>query len=193
MFLFGVTLISLFIILQNGAWIGNRALDTADQIFGDPGELLATKMVDTVRGIVNGTVVVAIAEGTIIGGAYVVAGVPSPLLFALLTVAFAMIPLGAWIVFSSASLLLAVQGGSVFAASGVFLFGAVVMLIGDMIVWPKLVGNQARLPFLAALIGIFGGLQTFGLIGLFIGPMILGALWIVWREWMLRNKQTSGA
>ena len=61
------------------------------------------------------------------------------------------------------------------------------MLVGDMFVWPNLVGNQARLPFLAALIGIFGGLQTFGLIGLFIGPMILGALWIVWREWLLRS------
>ena len=68
-----------------------------------------------------------------------------------------------------------------------FFFGAIVMLIGDIFVWPNLVGNQARLPFLAALIGIFGGLQTFGLIGLFIGPMILGALWIVWREWLLRS------
>ena len=32
------------------------------------------------------------------------------------------------------------------------------MLIGDMFVWPKLVGKEARLPFLAALIGIFGGI-----------------------------------
>ena len=51
------------------------------------------------------------------------------------------------------------------------------MVIGDTFVWLTLVGNQARLPFLAALIGIFGGLQTFGLIGLFIGPMILAGLW----------------
>ena len=84
-----------------------------------------------------------------------------------------MVPFGAWIVFTTAALLLAFQGGSVFAATGVFFFGAVVMVIGDTFVWPTLVGNQARLPFLAALIGIFGGLQTFGLIGLFIGPMIL--------------------
>ena len=187
MFLFILALISLFIILQNGAWIGNRVLDTADKILGDPGERLASKMVETVRGTVNGTVIVAVAEGIIIGAAYVAAGVPNPLLFALLTIAFAMVPLGAWVVFTSAALLLVVQGGSVFAATAVFFFGAFVMLLGDMFVWPNLVGNQARLPFLAALIGIFGGLQTFGLIGLFIGPMILGALWIVWREWLLRS------
>jgi predicted PurR-regulated permease PerM len=192
MFLFVLALISLFIILQNGAWIGNRVLDTADKILGDPGERLASKMVETVRGTVNGTVVVAVAEGVIIGSAYLVAGVPNPLLFALLTIAFAMIPLGAWVVFTSAALLLVVQGGSVFAATAVFFFGAFVMVIGDMFVWPNLVGNQARLPFLAALIGIFGGLQTFGLIGLFVGPMILGALWIVWREWLLRSPSEDG-
>lgn len=191
MFLFILALISLFIILQNGAWIGNRVLDTADKILGDPGERLASKMVETVRGTVNGTVIVAVAEGIIIGAAYVAAGVPNPLLFALLTIAFAMVPLGAWVVFTSAALLLVVQGGSVFAATAVFFFGAVVMLIGDMFVWPNLVGTQARLPFLAALIGIFGGLQTFGLIGLFIGPMILGALWIVWREWLLRSPSSE--
>ena len=79
---------------QNGAWIGNRVLDTADKLLGDPGERLASKMVETVRGTVNGTVIVAVAEGIIIGAAYVAAGVPSPLLFALLTIAFAMVPSG---------------------------------------------------------------------------------------------------
>jgi predicted PurR-regulated permease PerM len=103
-----------------------------------------------------------------------------------LTFAFALVPLGAWVIFTSAALLLVIQGGGVYAATALFFFSALVMLIGDMFVWPNLVGSQARLPFLAALIGIFGGLQTFGLIGLFIGPMILAALWIVWREWLLR-------
>jgi len=192
LFLFVLALICLFVILQNGAWIGNRVMDTADRLLGDPGERLASKMVETVRGTVNGTVIVAVAEGVIIGAAYVVAGVPSPLLFALLTIAFAMVPLGAWVVFTSAALLLAFQGGSVFAATAVFFFGAIVMLIGDTFVWPTIVGNQARLPFLAALIGIFGGLQTFGLIGLFVGPMILAALWTMWREWLLRTVSAEG-
>jgi predicted PurR-regulated permease PerM len=185
-FLFVFALIALFVILQNGAWAGNRVLETADKLLGDPGERLASKMVETVRGTVVGTLVVALAEGFIIGAAYVAAGVPSPLVFALLTFAFAMVPLGAWVIFTSAALLLAIQGG-VYAATALFFFSALVMLVGDMFVWPNLVGSQARLPFLAALIGIFGGLQTFGLIGLFIGPMILGALWIVWREWLLRS------
>ena len=44
--------------------------------------------------------------------------------------------------------------------------------------------GTTRLPFLLALIGIFGGLRTFGLIGLFVGPVIMAAVLTVWREWV---------
>jgi predicted PurR-regulated permease PerM len=73
----------------------------------------------------------------------------------------------------------------------VFGFGSAVMLIGDNFIWPALVGSAARLPFLLALVGIFGGLQAFGLIGLFVGPVIVAAALVVWREWIgpQRNPQ----
>jgi predicted PurR-regulated permease PerM len=48
------------------------------------------------------------------------------------------------------------------------------------------VGGSARLPFLLAFVGIFGGLAAFGLIGLFLGPVIMAALLTVWREWVFR-------
>ncbi len=185
LFLFLIALLALSVLLRHGAWLTGRVLDTADRVLGDPGERLASKMVDAVRGTVNGTVVVAIAEGALIGVGYVLAGVPNALLFALLTMAFAMLPLGAWVAFSVAALVLLAQGGSALAAAGVFAWGAVVMLIGDHFVWPALVGGAARMPFLLALVGIFGGLQTFGLIGLVIGPVIMAALVTIWREWLM--------
>ncbi len=184
-FLFVVAMIALFVLLRNGAWMANRMLETADRLLGDPGERLASKMVDAVRGTVGGTVAVAVVEGAIIGAAYVVAGVPNAMLLMVLTMAFAMLPLGAWAIFTLASVLLVLQGGSALAAAGVFGFGAIVMLIGDTFVWPKIVGDAARMPFLAALIGIFGGAQAFGLIGLFLGPVILAALLSVWRDWLV--------
>jgi predicted PurR-regulated permease PerM len=187
-FLFLVALAALFVLLRDGDWIARRVMGFADGLLGDPGERLASKVVETVRGTVNGTVAVAVLEGLLIGVAYVLAGVPNPLLFALMTMAFAMVPLGAWVVFSAASLLVLLKGGSGLAAAGVFGFGATVMLVGDLLVWPALIGNAARLPFLLALIGIFGGLQAFGLVGLFVGPMILAALWTVWREWLGRPR-----
>lgn len=184
-FMFFIALIALFVMLRNGLWIGRRALDTADRVLGDPGERLASKTVEAVRGTVNGTIVVAVGEGLLIGIGYVAAGVPNPLLFTVLTMAFAMIPFGAWIAFTAAALLLIFKGGSALAAAGVFGWGAAVMFAGDHFVWPTLVGGAARLPFLFALIGIFGGLQTFGLLGVFLGPVIMAALLTVWREWLV--------
>jgi predicted PurR-regulated permease PerM len=145
-------------------------------------------LVEAIRGTVFGTVVVAVIEGTLIGAAYFVAGVSNPLLFGILTAAFAMLPLGAWLVFTAASLLLLAQGGSGLAAASVFAFGAAVMIAGDTFLWPTLVGNAARLPFLLALIGIFGGVQFFGLLGLFAGPVVMAALLVVWREWLMRRE-----
>ena len=185
LFMFFVALIALFIMLRNGRSIASSFLTTADRLFGDPGEGLVEKMVDAVRGTVNGTVVVAVAEGLLIGVAYVAAGVPNPVLFTVLTIAFAMLPFGAWAAFTAAALTLVVGGGSGLAAACVFAWGAVVMLSGDHFVWPTLVGGAARLPFLFAFVGIFGGLATFGLLGLFLGPVIMAALLTVWREWVV--------
>ena len=182
--LFFVSLLALFFMLRDGAMIARRVLEAVDRLLGHPGERLADKMADAVRGTVNGTVVVAVAEGVLIGIGYWLAGVPNALLFTVLTISFAMVPFGAWAAFTMAALVLLVQGGSPLAAGCVFGFGAAVMLIGDHFVWPTLVGGAARLPFLLALVGIFGGLQAFGLIGLFIGPVIMAAGLVVWREWI---------
>ena len=182
--LFFVSMLALFFLLRDGAMIARRALEAVDRLLGHPGERLADKMADAVRGTVNGTVVVAVAEGVLIGIGYWLAGVPNALLFTVLTISFAMVPFGAWAAFTMAALVLVAQGGSVLAATCVFGFGAAVMLIGDNFIWPTLVGGAARLPFLLALVGIFGGLQAFGLIGLFVGPVIMAAGLVVWREWI---------
>jgi predicted PurR-regulated permease PerM len=117
----------------------------------------------------------------------VLAGVPDPALFTILTTAFAMLPFGAWAAFTAAALALLATGGSGFAAAGVFGWGAIVMAAGDHFIWPLLVGGAARLPFLLAFIGIFGGLASYGLIGLFLGPVIMAAALTVWREWVMRT------
>lgn len=196
-FMFFVSLIALFVFLRHGEFIARRVLTTADRIFGDPGEGLAEKMADAVRGTVHGTILVAITEGLLIGAAYLVAGVPNPLLFIVLTIAFAMLPFGAWVAFTTAALTILVSGGSGVAAFGVFAWGAVVMLAGDHFVWPTMVGSAARLPFLLAFIGIFGGLASFGLVGLFVGPIIMASVLTIWREWVVarppqRTLQSQG-
>lgn len=189
--LFGLTLLGLFFIYRDGGWLAERTLATADHFLGDPGERLATKIVEAVRGTVNGTVVVALIEGVILGAAYVLIGAPEPILLALLTIALAMLPLGAEVSVVVVSLLLLAQGFSFMSVLALFAFGMTVTIVGDNVVWPALVGRSARLPFLLALIGVLGGVQTFGLIGLFVGPVIMAVLLVVWREWISPREKTT--
>jgi predicted PurR-regulated permease PerM len=186
LFMLFFSLLALFVLLSNGRSVANRFLETCDRLFGEAGEGLVEKMVDATRGTVNGTVLVAVGEGLLIGVGYVVAEVPNSVMFTIFTIAFAMLPFGAWAAFTTAALVLISGGGSGLAATGVFCWGAIVMLAGDHFVWPTLVGGSARLPFLFAFVGIFGGLAAFGLFGLFLGPVIMAALLTVWREWIFR-------
>jgi predicted PurR-regulated permease PerM len=184
LFLLLFSLLTLFFLLRNGRAVASYFLKTSYRLVGDAGEGLVEKIVAATRGTVNGTVLVAVAEGLLIGVGYFVVGVPNPVVFTILTTAFAMLPFGAWLAFTTAALILISGGGSGFGAAAIFIWGAIIMMAGDHFVWPTLVGDSARLPFLLAFVGIFGGLAAFGLFGLFLGPVIMAALLTVWREWI---------
>ncbi|HEX4195179.1 MAG TPA: AI-2E family transporter, partial [Stellaceae bacterium] len=60
--------------------------------------------------------------------------------------------------------------------------GLVVIFIIDHTLRPKLIGESIKLPFLWALLGVFGGVEAFGIVGLFLGPAILAVGLAIWRE-----------
>lgn len=180
---FIVTLLALFLILRDADRLATNAVGTARRFYGEFGERFVNRVGEAVRSAVNGTVLVAIGEGTIIGAGYWVTSVPRPVLFTVATIAVAMLPFGAWAAFGIASLVLIAQG-HVAAAVGLFVFGAAVMMIGDNFVQPALIGNSMELPFLWTFVATFGGLETFGLVGLFVGPALMAALFLVWKEWL---------
>lgn len=180
---FVVTLLALFLILREADRLAANAVGTARRFYGEFGERFVDRIGEAVRAAVNGTVLVAIGEGTIIGIGYAVTNVPRPVLFTVATIAVAMLPFGAWAAFGIASAVLIAQGHAA-AAIGLFVFGAAVMMIGDNFVQPALIGNSMELPFLWTFVATFGGLETFGLVGLFVGPALMAALFLVWKEWL---------
>lgn len=182
LFHFTIMLVALFFFFRHGMKLAALLLIAAERLFGEPGGRLTLVVAHSVRATVNGTAVAAVCKGIFIGIAYVICGVPQPLLFAALTVALAMVPLGAWIVLTVAALMLPAYGGSWFASVVLLAIGVAVLMIGDHVVQPALIGEAAELPFLLVLIGMLGGLQSFGVIGLFLGPVIMAMVLAVWRE-----------
>ena len=184
--LFGFTLLTLFFLFRDGAALNRRLIGLSDRLLGAQGERIGRHMIQAVLGTVNGLVLVGLGEGVLLGIAYILAGLPHPVTIAVLTGILAVIPFGAPVVFGAAALYLA-AAGSAAAAVAVFGFGVAVVFVADHFVRPVLIGGAVRLPFLWVLLGILGGLETFGILGLFLGPAVMAALISLWREWTEPN------
>ena len=180
--LFVFTLFTLFFLFKEGHGLTQQLRRAATRSFGPGGERVGQQIIASVHGTVNGLVLVGLGEGVLLGTVYAVAGVPHPTVFGALTAVAAMIPFAAPVVFGIAALLLA-AGGSIAWAIGVLVTGMLVTFTADHFVRPVLIGGATRLPFLWVLLGILGGVETWGLIGLFLGPAIMAALILLWREW----------
>ena len=189
--LFLVTLVALVSLLSRGATIRRHGDAVAKRMFGEFGQDFLERMIEAVLGTVNGTAVVSFGEGALIGFGYFVAGVPQPLLFTVFTMLLALVPFGAWAAFGIDSLIL-IGTGSVLAGVLLFAFGVAVMTLGDNVVQPTVIGSAVELPFLMAMIGAFGGLAEMGLVGLFVGPVVMAALMLVWREWIKPRVEGEG-
>jgi len=131
---------------------------------------------------------VGLGEGIVMGFAYVLLGVPHGVLFGGLTAVLGMIPFGAPLIFGIGALVLLSDSGLVPALVLVGI-GALVVFVADHFVRPVLIGGAVKLPFLWVLLGILGGLEAFGLVGLFLGPTVMAALIALWREWVAAARE----
>jgi predicted PurR-regulated permease PerM len=180
---FGLALVSYFFFLKEQETIVAELRTAGDRMLGPTGERVARQVVLSIRGTINGLVFVGLGEGAVMAVVYWLAGAPHPVLLGSVTAIAAMIPFGAILVFAIAAFLLLAQG-SVVGAGIVVLIGLVVVGIADHFIRPALIGGATRLPFLLVLFGILGGVETLGLLGLFIGPGVMAALVLLWREYV---------
>jgi predicted PurR-regulated permease PerM len=181
--IFAFTLITLFFLIRDRAVIIAQFRAGGDRLLGPAGERIARQAILSVRGTIDGLVLVGIGEGAVMAAVYVLLGVPHPLLLGVATALAAMIPFGAAVMFAVAAAALIAQG-AIGAAIAVFAIGMVVVGIADHFIRPVLIGSATRLPFLWVLIGIFGGVEMLGLLGLFVGPATMAVLMMFWREFL---------
>lgn len=177
------TLLTLFFVYMNRDSLTAEVPRVSNRLFGPTVEGLLLRAVDAIRATVDGIVLVAVAEGAIMCGVYAIAGAPHPILFGALTGIFAMIPFAAPVAFGAIALLMITQG-SVGAGVGIAIAGSIMLFAADHFVRPAIIGGGARLPFLWVLLGILGGIESFGLVGIFIGPALMAALVSLWRSWV---------
>jgi len=179
--IFLFTLLTLFFLFRDGSRLANQLRSLSNRVVGARGEIIAHHMIDAVHGTVTGLVLVGFAEGVVLGIVYVAVGLPYPASIGALTGVLAVIPFGAPVIFTIAALYM-VSVGKAIGGIVIFVAGMIVLFVADHFIRPVLIGGAARLPFLWVLMGLLGGLETFGIIGLFLGPAIMAALIALWRD-----------
>lgn len=144
------------------------------------------------RAMVYGTVLTALIQGALVGIAFLIVNLPSPVVFGVVAALLGLLPFGGTaFVWGPAAVVLAVQGrwGS---AIFMLIWGTVLVSLVDNIVRPMLVSGRANVGTLTIFIGVLGGLAAFGAIGLFLGPVVL-ALIIALLRFMLEIRRAEKA
>ena len=185
-------LITLFFVYKDGIRVMGQLDIVGERILPTRWKRFSRVVPATINSTVTGMGLIALGEGVVLGVAYWIAGVPSPVLLGVVTGFMALIPGGAPLSFTLVSVYL-VGSGNPMAGLGLFIWGAVELFIVDKTLRPRLVGGPVKLPFLPTFFGLIGGVKTMGLVGLFIGPVLMALLVAIWREWILEDNHEAVA
>ena len=167
-----ISFFTLFFVFRDGREIYDRVEGVVPLRPGQV-ERLREEIGRTITASVYGGLAVAASQGTLTGLAFVALGIPSPVVWGMAAALFSLVPLlGPALVWGPAAIILFLGGHWV---KGMILlaWGAMVVGLADNIIRPYVISEQVRFYPLAIFIALLGGAQAFGLLGLFIGPIVL--------------------
>jgi predicted PurR-regulated permease PerM len=179
---FFLTVIIAMILYANGTVVRQGLLSFARRLAGRQGEEVAVLAAKAVRGVVLGVVVTALIQAAIGGIGLFVTGVPAAGLLTAVMVMLCLAQIGPFLVMVPAVIWLYWSGQPVMGTV-LIVFLAVAGTI-DNFVRPFLIRKGADLPLLLIFAGVIGGLIAFGIVGLFIGPVVLAVTFTLLKDWV---------
>lgn len=130
----------------------------------------------TVKAVVKGVIVTAIVQGLLAGAAYGALDAPFPVVLMALTMLLAPLPFGGTALVWVPVTIYLYWAGPIWKAIAMLVWGIGAVTMVDNILRPVLIGRGAQLPVFFLFFSIVGGLAAYGLIGLFLGPVLLAIL-----------------
>lgn len=194
-FAFGIGLYVTYYLLRDGEQMGETILRSAP-IERSIADRLGERFLGIVRATIKGSVVVGIVQGTLGGIAFLIVGMPSPLLLSVLLAIFSLVPaIGTGLVWAPVGVWLLINGD---IWQGVFMlvYGFFIIASADNFLRPVLVGRDTGIPDWIILITTLGGLSLLGLSGIVLGPLVAGlflATWSILQEQRLKDEAAARA
>jgi len=173
-----IVLFTLFFLFREGRTIRKHA-ETFLPLNAAQVERLFTGLSNSIVANVYGCLAVGVAQGTLLSLAFWVLGLPSPVIWGLITGLFSLVPIiGSAAVWGPAVIILAI-GGHWWKALILLGWGAAVVGQIDSLIRPYVISGRIKLHTLLIFFALLGGVEAFGVMGLFIGPVVLSVTLVV--------------
>lgn len=177
------SLVGCFILYRRGEMLVAQLRNILERIGGENISKLIDTVHTTVRGAAYSVLATAMAQGILAGIGYYVSGAPTPLLLGVFTLIISLVPFGPPFVY------LPVSAYVFFATDlpwyhgvGLAVWGTIVVSTVDNVLRPLFISQATKLSTILVFVGVLGGVASFGLLGVFIGPALIAIAQLLWLE-----------
>ncbi|HEY8610079.1 MAG TPA: AI-2E family transporter [Roseomonas sp.] len=186
-----IAILLSFFFFRDGPRLAETLDRMAERVAGGRGRRLVVLTGAVTRGVIYGLLGTAVVQGAMTAFGLWVSGVPQPALLGILAGVISILPVGAPVVWIPATIWLLANGNT---GWGIFmgLYGAFGISSVDNFIRPWLIARGADLPLLLTLLGALGGAFAFGLLGLFLGPVLLAVAYTIIKEWTSEGQGRGG-
>lgn len=188
-FVFSVIIAGVFLVSADN---GYRAAKTiASNLSDEHGVYLTDMSIATIRSVAKGVIGVAVIQAVLSAIGLVLIGVPAPGLWSALILVLAIVQLPPLIVLGPIVVwVFSVNTGT---SATIFAIYALIVSASDSFLKPMFLGRGMDIPMLVILLGAIGGAMASGIIGLFVGAVILAVGYKILMAWMLNEEETLAA
>lgn len=170
-----VMIFTMFYLYREGPLLVDRSREVLP-VSEERKELLFGELEDVIWAMVVGHLLTSIVQGAVGGVGFYIFGIGNAAFWGLVMVILAIIPLlGPYVLYLAAAAVIALQGDLVRAA-GLAFYGIVLVSLVDNFIRPYFVEHRGDVHPVITFVGVIGGISAFGIMGIFIGPVVLALL-----------------
>jgi len=184
-----LTILIVAILYAQGETAARGVIAFAIRLGGPSGERIVHLAAQAIRSVALGVVLTALIQSLLAGAGLYVCGIPHPGVLTAAAFIFGIAQIG------PAPILLPSVGwlywsGSTGWATALLLWSLPVLVL-DNVIRPVLIRRGVQLPLLLIVAGVIGGLISFGVVGLFVGPVVLAATYTLAKDWIARGESAT--
>jgi predicted PurR-regulated permease PerM len=187
---FALSIVVAGLLLANSKAAYELTCSLANRLFGERGPELQQLMGATIRSVTTGIVGVAFIQAILAGLGFLIAGLPGAGLWALIFLVAAVLQVGMLILIPAVIYMFTIASAT---KAVLFLIWCVFVGLSDNVLKPILLGRGVAAPIVVVFLGAIGGFVVFGLIGLFIGAIVLAVGYKLFLAWLEQSAASQEA